>query len=100
MSFREAIFNNLRDLIPVDVVPKEPPKYYNHISSKKGHNLYHDMKHNKLVHFPRKDSFEVSVDNFVIFSHLQQGGWPDPNTIAEWALRVSTKLLDIEQENS
>lgn len=81
------------------MVPKDPPKYYGQISSRKGINMYHDARHNKLVHFPRRDSFEVSVDNFVLFSRLQQGGWPDVNAIIEWALRVSTKLLDLEEDN-
>jgi hypothetical protein len=84
--------------VPIDVVPKDVPRYYNHLTSKKGNNLYHDNKHNKLVHFPRRDSFEVSVDNFVIFSRLQMGGWPDTNALTEWALRVYQKISDIEAE--
>ena len=51
-----------------------------------------------MVHFPRRDSFEVSVDGFVLFSRLQNGGWPDTNTITEWALRVSTRITDLEAD--
>ena len=42
----------------------------------------------------------MSVDGFVLFSRLQGGGWPDTNAITEWALRVSTKLSDMESGNS
>lgn len=81
--------------MPVEVILKEPPKYYNHLVSKKGNNLYHDIKHNKLVHFPRQDSFEISVDNFVVFSRLQSRGWPDINAIVAWAFKVSEKIFEI-----
>lgn len=57
LQFREMLINNLEELITVDVIPKEPPKYYGQISSKKGVHMYHDTRRNKLVHFPRRDSF-------------------------------------------
>jgi len=48
-----------------------------------------DTKHNKLVHFPRKNSFEISVDSFVIFSRLKSGEWPSISLMTDWAIKVA-----------
>ena len=61
-------------------------------------NLYHDFKHNKLVHFPRKGAFEISIDNYLVFSRLQTGDWPDVHQLTEWAFKVAEKMLDAQIE--
>jgi hypothetical protein len=62
--------------------------------------MYFDSKHGRNVHFPRKDSFEISIDNFVIFSRLKTGEWPTATLVTEWALKVASKLKNIEGDKS
>jgi hypothetical protein len=95
-AVRNSIIAALKDIVPVEVIPKQPPPHYTQLSLKFNPNLYMDNKHNKHVHFPRKDSFEISVDNFVVFSRLKTGDWPNIQMITEWALKVSDKLIDYE----
>ena len=58
LEFREKIIEKLSSFAEVDVVVKEPPKTYQPIITKtKGSSLYHDGKNNRLVHYPRNDSF-------------------------------------------
>ena len=94
MQFKTKIISSLREFMSVDVVVKAPPKNYTKIVTKKGGSLYHDPRHHQLVHFPRKDAFEVTVNQFVVFSRLREGGWPSVDRIIEWALRVSVRLSD------
>ena len=38
------------------------------------------------------------VDNYLLFSKLESGAWPDVGEICEWALRVAEKMVDLEIE--
>lgn len=59
---------------------------------------YFDSKRNKIVEYPRKNAFEVYVDNYLLFSRLDSGTWPDVSAICEWALRIAEKMVDLEIE--
>ena len=56
--------------------PKDIPDHYVAVSKEHSNSLFIDLKKNKMVKFPRKDSFEVTMDHFVIFSKLKTGVWP------------------------
>lgn len=97
-TLRNSLIANLQGVVPLEVIAKAPPKHYKTVASKTSQSLYLDSRHSRLVHFPRKDSFEVSIDGFVVFSRLQNGGWPDLQSVTEWAFRVTEKMIDLEIE--
>ena len=86
---------NLQEFVPVDVLPRQPPPHLIIASGRVNRNVYLDPRKNKLVEFPRKNSFEIYVDSFQLFSRLETGNWPDVKAICEWALRVAEKIVDL-----
>jgi hypothetical protein len=97
-ELRQSIIANLQEFIPVDVVVRQPPPHLIPTNNKLNKRAYFDSKKNKVVEFPRKNSFEVYVDHFHLFSRLESGAWPDVSGICEWALRVAEKMVDFEIE--
>jgi hypothetical protein len=45
--------------------------------------MYLDTRNGKNVRFPRKDAFEITIDNILVFSRLKTGDWPHPTLVAD-----------------
>ena len=70
--------------------------YYTKTSQKLYMNMYLDTRNGKSVRFPRKDSFEVTIDSILVFSRLKTGEWPNTKLIADQALKAACKITNTD----